>query len=185
MKRYYNYSFLMFLAALFLLSCSPKEEKPEIVIKVPDLLIYEHQQTKDIVQLVYDAVNEIELKDVSAFAQFRIEGSKWFHDDVYVFVWSMGGIRYVYPPDQTGEKQNMTNLKDKNGKLIGKKIIDTAKAGEGWVFYTWNKTGSDVPSQKSTFIKKAVDHDGVAYLVGCGLYDMPIEKVLEKNVLNK
>ncbi|MDO9578669.1 MAG: cache domain-containing protein [Candidatus Cloacimonadales bacterium] len=177
MKIYFNCLLLMAL----LLSCAPKEEKPEIKIQVPDLSVYEYRQTKDVVQLVYDAVNEIELKGVDAFADFRIEGSKWYHDDTYVFVWNMAGIRLVYPPDPSKEKQNMSKLKDENGKPIGKEFIETAQKGEGWVFYMWNKPAFSELYQKTTFIKKAVDHYGVSYLVGCGLYDMPVEKVLEQN----
>ncbi len=177
MRRFFKYAFVLIITIL--LSCTPKEEMPKIKIKVPDLSVYKHQQTKDVVQLVYDAVNEIELKGVDAFAEFRIEGSKWYRGDTYVFVWNMDGIRFVYPPDPAGEKQNMSKLKDENGKPIGKEFIETAQKGEGWVFYMWNKPGSSEPYPKTTFIKKAIDHYGVSYLVGCGLYDMPVEKVPE------
>jgi signal transduction histidine kinase len=164
-----------------MLSCQPKEEILEIEIKVPDLSVYEFQQTKDVVQLVYDAVNEIELKGVEAFAQFRIEGSKWYHDDTYIFVWDMDGIRYIYPPDPADEKQNMSNLTDENGVPIGKGIIEIAQKGEGWLTYMWYKPASNVVSRKTTFIKKAVDHDGIGYVVGCGLYDMAFEKIWSKD----
>ena len=176
MKKIY---FVMFLSMLVLLSCAPKEKTEKVEIKVPNLSIYEHQQTKDIVQLVYDAVNEIELRSVDAFAQFRVEGSKWYNGDTYVFVWGMDGMRYVYPRDPSGEGKNMLDLKDENGKPIGQEFVDAANQDEGWVFYMWSKPGADVQSQKTTFIKKAIDHTGNEYLVGCGLYDMPTEKVLE------
>ncbi|MCF7794016.1 MAG: cache domain-containing protein [Candidatus Cloacimonetes bacterium] len=168
------------LFSLILLSCGQKEEKPEIEIKVPDLTMYEHQQTKDVVQLVYDAVNEIELKGVDAFAQFRVKGSKWFQDETYIFVWGIDGLRYVYPPDPAGEGKNMKDLKDINEKPIGREFIEAADNDEGWVFYMWTKPGETEPEQKTTFIKRAIDADKKVYLVGCGLYGMPQEKVFEE-----
>ena len=173
-------SVILVLLSALLLSCAPKEEKHKM--QIPDLSVYENQQTKDVVQLVYDAVNEIELKGVDAFAQFRVEGSRWFIGDIYVFVWGMDGMRYVYPPDPTGEGKNMSDLKDINDKPIGKEFIDTAKKGEGWVFYMWTKPGEKEPERKTTFIKKAVDHDGMEYLVGCGLYNMIEEKAFQQNL---
>jgi len=182
MKKNNCFTFLLVLAALLLLSCGPKEKTPKQEIKVPKLSKYEHQLTKDIVQLVYDAVNEIELKGVDSFAQFRVEGSKWYKGDTYIFVWGMDGVRYVYPRDPSGEGKNMLSLKDMNGKPIGQKFIEAADQGEGWVFYMWSKPGSVEQSQKTTFIKKAIDNAGTEYLVGCGLYDMPTEKVLEESL---
>lgn len=170
----------LLITSLILLSCAAKKEKPEIKIQIPDLSVYEHQQTKDVVQLVYDAVNEIELKGVDAFAQFRVKGSKWFQGETYIFVWGIDGMRYVYPPDPSGEGKNMSDLKDINDEPIGQEFIETARQGEGWVFYMWTKPGETEPEQKTTFIKKAVDADGKEYLVGCGLYGMPQEKVFDK-----
>lgn len=161
---------------LLIISCVSKEKNTH-KIKVPDLSRYEFQQTKEVVQLVYDAVNEIELKGIEAFAQFRVEGSKWYHDDIYVFVWGIEGMRYVYPPNPALEGINMKDLKDVNGKPVGQEFIKAANLGEGWVSYMWTKPNETISSKKITFIKRAVDPDGNAYLVGCGLYDMPPEKV--------
>lgn len=165
---------------MYLFSCTPKNERPEIIIQIPDLSQYEYQQTKDVVQLVYDAVNEIELKGVDAFTQFRVEGSKWYFDDIYIFVWGIDGMRYVYPPDPTGENKNMKDLKDINGKSIGKEFIEAAQNDEGWVFYMWTKPGQTKPEKKTTFIKRAIDLDGKVFLVGCGLYGMPREKIFKE-----
>jgi len=172
--------FLAVVLLIVFISCTPKEQEAEVKVQVPDLAIYEHQQTKDVVKLVYDAVNEIEQSGTKAFEKFRQPGSKWFMQDIYVFVWGMDGMRYVYPPDPAGEGKNMKDLKDINGQPIGQEFIATAGNGEGWVFYMWNKPGATEPETKTTFIKKAVDNDGKEYLVGCGLYGMPREKVFEE-----
>jgi signal transduction histidine kinase len=132
------------------------------------------QQTdrkENIKTLVLDAVTLIQLKGESAFPEFRQEGTRWFYDDTYVFVWRTDGIRLVYPPDVTGEGQNVSTLVDYTGKPIGKIFIDVAisEKGEGWVDYEWPKPGRTMPSTKQTFIK-GVTAAGQDLLVGSSLY---------------
>lgn len=117
------------------------------------------------------AINLINEKGELAFPEFREHNSDWFHNDSYIFVWKTNGIRIVYPPDVSGEGQNMTELEDFNGKPIGSIFIETAlsEEGEGWVDYYWPKPGETEPSLKNTFIKKA-DIGNVTYLVGSGFY---------------
>jgi signal transduction histidine kinase len=173
--------FLNLIIVIFMVftACAPQKDQNAKELQIPDLSRYENEQSKEIVKLVYDAVNEIELKGVDAFAQFRVENSKWFYGDTYVFVWGLDGMRYVYPPDTSGEGRNMADLQDVHNKPIGKDFIAAANAGEGWVFYYWNRPGNPDPEKKTTFIKKAIGPDGSEYLVGCGLYDVPPEKALE------
>ncbi|MEJ2260289.1 MAG: cache domain-containing protein [Nitrosopumilaceae archaeon] len=73
--------------------------------------------------LVLDAVSLIENEGKDAFPEFRLEGSKWFHDDSYVFVWQTDGIRLVYPPDLSGEGQNVSGILDVTGKAIGRLLM--------------------------------------------------------------
>ncbi len=156
---------------VLLFSCSaPKEQEQSI---------YQHEQTKKLVAFVTEAVQLVEKEGEAAFAEFRKKGGKWFHDDMYIFIWGLDGMRYVYPPDLSGEGQNMIVLKDINDKPIGRMIVDavSGEAGEGWVFYQWPKPGGEEPIWKSTFLKKATTSDGKDFLVGSGLYDMKTEKV--------
>lgn len=122
--------------------------------------------------LTNDAVNLMESKGEESFIEFRQKDSKWFHDDFYVFVWRIDGIRVVYPPDPSGEGEDMSDLKDINNKPIGQLFIDIAKSdeGEGWIEYQWPKPGEDAPSTKLTFIKRA-EFNGQTYLVGSGYYE--------------
>jgi len=140
---------------------------------------YDYKETKDLVSFVNRAVDLIEEYGEEAFPQFRIKGNEWDHDDLYIFVWGLDGMRYVYPPDVSGEGKNMLDLKDINGKPIGKLFVEavSGETGEGWVHYEWPKPNSEVPIWKSTFLKKAVAPTGKAYLVSSGLYEMPVDKV--------
>ncbi len=133
--------------------------------------IQQVQEKNRIRTLVIDAANEIEVNGQGVFSDFRQEGSRWFYDDTYVFVWKTDGVRVVYPPDLTGEGQNMTSLIDVNGKPIGVLFIDIAESqsGEGWIEYSWPKPGQTVPSIKETFIKSAT-FGSQSYLVGSGAY---------------
>ncbi len=117
------------------------------------------------------ATNLIAEKGELAFPDLRENNSIWFHNDSYIFVWKTDGIRVVYPPDISGEGQNMINLEDFNGKPIGKLFIETAlsEEGEGWVDYYWPKPGETEPSLKNTFIKRA-SIGNETYLVGSGFY---------------
>jgi len=165
-----------------IISC---KQAPPAEVQAPDLSIYENAETKEIVQLVYDAVTLIEKDGTEAFAEFREKDSKWYYGDTYVFVWGMDGMRYVYPRDVSGEGKNMLELKDINEKPIGQMFVDTAQNGEGWVFYEWTLPEGDKPEWKSTFIKKAIMKDGKEYLVGTGKYNLPMEKVFIENAVNE
>lgn len=127
----------------------------------------ENRQKEELVTLVDQAVQMINEKGESAFPELR--SSSWFHNDSYVFVWRLDGIRVVYPPDPTGEGKNMTDLVDSNGKPIGKLFIQTAQSGSGWVEYMWPEPGDETPSKKITYIKRA-KYKNQTYLVGSGVY---------------
>ena len=175
-----KYLFFVVIILGVIISCTPKAE-----VKALDLSIYEHTQTKEIVQLVYNAVDLIEKDGDKAFPEFRVKDSKWYFGDTYIFVWGMDGMRYVYPRDVSGEGKNVLDLRDINEKPIGEMFVEAAENGEGWVFYEWTIPGQEQPEWKSTFIKKATTPDGTEYLVGTGKYNMPIEKIFIENAVNK
>ena len=175
---------ILLISILVTLNAGDHAKENEVNISIPNLSIYEHEQTKEIVQLVYEAVNLIESEGEVAFSDFRVEDSRWFFNDTYIFVWGMDGMRYVYPRNISGEGKNMLDLKDINSKPIGKMFVETAEKGEGWVFYEWTLPGGDKPEWKSTFIKKALAPSGIEYLVGTGEYNIPMEKVFIETMVN-
>jgi len=128
-------------------------------------------RTGTIKELVVEAASLIEDKGENAFSELRQEGTKWFHDDTYVFVWMTDGIRVVYPPDPSGEGKNMSTLVDVTGKPIGTLFIEIAlsEEDEGWIDYRWPKPGETEPSNKQTYIK-GVTSDEQTFLVGSGIY---------------
>lgn len=160
------YQIFTMVLFIFFISCSSSTSQ------------YDYEETEELVTFVNAAVKLIEENGEEAFPQFRVKDSDWDHGDRYVFVWGLDGMRYVYPPDPSGEGKNMLDLKDINGKPIGKLFVQAVigETGQGWVHYQWPKPGSDIPIWKSTFLRKAVTSSGNEYLVGSGLYDMPVDK---------
>ncbi|KKG10793.1 cache domain-containing protein [Methanosarcina sp. 2.H.A.1B.4] len=138
-------------------------------------------QKEYIASKVRDAVVLIEEKGEESFPEFRQPESEWFRDDFYIFVWKTDGMRLVYPPNLSGEGENMSELQDSMGKPIGKLFIETALSdeGEGWVSYYWPKPGEVEPSLKYAFIK-GVSFDGEDCLVGSGFY--ADDYILTKNL---
>ena len=117
-------------------------------------------------------------KGEKAFGAFRQKGSRWFHDDQYLYVWDMNGLRYVYPPDRDREGEHVLGIKDIDGKPIGKLMVNIAasKEAKGWLHYRWPKPGQKAPEWKSTYVMKVQSPSGKAYLIGSGAYDLPVQK---------
>jgi len=120
--------------------------------------------------LVTRAAALIDREGKAAFAEFRIKGSEWFHDDSYLFVYDLHSNVLLNPAFPAREGTNVSGQKDANGKLFHDEIIRVAQTkGSGWVDYMFPKPGQTQPSQKWAYVK-AVKIDGVAGLVASGFY---------------
>ena len=119
-------------------------------------LSYEHADTRALVALVRDAANLIQTKGQSAFQDFRASGSRWRQGETYVFVLDREGNMLVHP-DPAMEGKNELDLKDINGKLIIRGLIDAAAAflgkPEGWYHYQWPVPGGLLPRWKSSYVR--------------------------------
>jgi len=138
---------------------------------------YRYAETNNLVALVDEAVSKVKQKGEGAFADFAIKDSKWRKGDTYIFVLDMKGTFYAHEnPDMVGK--NYIDLKDKNGKPIVKWLIQKAGSEKhcGWTHYLWVKPGQTVPTWKTTYVRLAQTPSGKEYVVGCGLYDMKMEK---------
>lgn len=175
--------FMPLLCVFLLASCASDRMKDEVAENVPlasaNAESYQYQETRDLVRFVDEAVDAIHREGEAVFPAFRREGSRWLQGERYVFVWDLEGDRYVYPPDLAHEKGNQAQLKDIDGKPIGRMFIEAAAGpgGKGWVHYRWYKPGDPEPTWKSTYIKRAEAPDGMTYLVGSGVYNMRVEPV--------
>ncbi|WP_337287003.1 cache domain-containing protein [Candidatus Methylomirabilis sp.] len=101
----------------------------------------------------------------------RKKDSEWYKGDAYIFVDDMNGTVLLLPTEPELEGKNLIDMKDANGKLWMRAFIETAKTrGSGWVDYMWPKPGTDKPSKKISYLKKAKMPDGKMVFVGAGMY---------------
>jgi signal transduction histidine kinase len=141
--------------------------------------VYEHRETRDLVALVNDASELVHTKGEAAFADFRVSGSRWRQGETYIFVLDPQGNMLVHP-DPRLEGKNEMDLKDINGKLIIRGIIDAATAlpdkPEGWYHYEWPVPGEILPRWKSTYVRMVTAPSGQGYTVGAGMYNDRMER---------
>ncbi len=137
--------------------------------------------------LVREGAAVLERRGEAAYAEFRKRGSKWFRDDTYLFVWDMQGIRRFHAANPEGEGQDVSDLKDVRGRPIGPRFLEVAQSpsGEGWVHYMYPEPGNIFPAWKSTFIKRVALPSGEQRLVGSGVYDMQLDRVMVEDLVDR
>ncbi|MEH8019336.1 methyl-accepting chemotaxis protein [Rheinheimera muenzenbergensis] len=62
-----------------------------------------------------------------------------FSDDGYMFVYDLQGVNIVHGSNQALEGRNLIDLKDPNGILLIRDLIDAGKQGGGFVEYMWDE----------------------------------------------
>ena len=156
---------------------------PKVFCEAPG----EDTRVRAVVALVREAAALVETQGEAAFPEFRKQGGKWFHDDIYIFVEDPQGQVHVNGPQPAIEGQNIIDFKDKGGKpLVRDYIKMTAQHpdGETWTHYQWNRPPSEAVAWKSAFIKSVKAPSGKQYLVGSGLYDLPTDKMFVEDTVN-
>jgi len=123
-----------------------------------------------VVEQVDDAADLLETLGELAFETLRDKSSGYRFYDAYVFVMDEQGVQHVNAGFPENEGKNLLDLKDPNGKVIGREILALLDdRSTGWVDYLWPRPGDTRPVQKSTYVRK-VDVDGRMLVVGAGMY---------------
>jgi len=101
-----------------------------------------------------------------SYAAFN-DGAGQFKDrDLYVFVMDLNGKMLSHGANAKLIDKDLSNLKDSDGKLFIKAMLDVAKAkGKGWVDYKWPHPVTKAIEPKSTYVEKIDD-----LVIGCGIY---------------
>lgn len=148
-----------------------------------------HKDTRELIGLVRDAAKLIEQNGDSSFAEFKQKGSKWLHDDAYIFVLDRNGFVYLNPPRPELEGKNQIELKDLTGKSFIKSFVNKttgySNKREGWSHYVWYKPGEENAMWKTSYVKLVKAPSGKEYIVGSGLYNMKMEKVFVVDVVDE
>jgi signal transduction histidine kinase len=102
-----------------------------------------------------------------AFAAFSDPANTTFHDrDLYVYVYDLNGVALAHGNNPKMVGKPLIGLKDNEGKLMIKEMVDTAKnKGKGWVEFKWPNPVTKVVEPKAGYIEKVDD-----MLVGSGIY---------------
>lgn len=123
-----------------------------------------------VVDLVKDAVGQLEKNGQAAFRLFHDPTGPFLAKDAYIFVVGADGLELVNPAFPNLEGRNILNQKDTQGKLLIREMLQTVQtSGSGWVDYLWPKPGESVSTRKSAYVSKATLGDKWV-LVGCGVY---------------
>lgn len=170
------------VAAIALALCSCEKS----AAKGPDKQRYEHAETRELVRLVDDAAKLIETKGEAAFATFATPGSRWRHQETYIFVVEPEGTMRVHPdPGRVGK--NQLDLEDVAGRPIIRGIIDavTTNDARGWYHYEWPVPGGIFPRWKSTYVRLVKAPSNKRYIVGSGMYDDRMERAFVVEMVEK
>ena len=137
--------------------------------------------------LVRDGAALLAERGERAYPELRQKGSRWFRDGTYFLVYSMSGIRVFHAANPATEGQDITALKDVLGRPIGRAILEaaTSPSGEGWVHYMYPEPGDLFPTWKSTFVTRVRFPSGELMAVGCGVYNMPIDRTLIQDLVDR
>ena len=150
---------------------------------------YIYEDTKQLVMLVENAASLIERKGDAAFKEFSVKNSIWFNDKFYIFAYNAAGICVFHPIESIFMGQNLSKLKDIEGRSVIEMIIDIGTKPQpdasGWVFYLWEGPWHSYPRWKGSYVRKAVAPDGKVCLVGSGLYDIKVERVFIQDRVDK
>jgi signal transduction histidine kinase len=137
--------------------------------------------------LVREAAAVLEERGEKAYPEFRKKDSKWFRDDTYFFVYAMDGTRAFHAAEPESEGRSAAESKDIHGRPYGRMMLDagSGSTGEGWVHYMYPEPGNIFPAWKSSFVKRVTYPSGKRYIVGCGIYNMQMDKAFIEDVVNR
>ena len=140
-----------------------------------------------LIAFVREAAAVFEQRGEAAFAEFRRKGSKWFQGDTYVFVWTAEGTRVFNAPNPAMEGLDAIDVKDAHGRPYGRMFRDVAasQSGEGWVHYMFHEPGGIFPRWKSSFLKRVASPSGKQHLVGCGIYEMQMDRTFIVDLVDR
>lgn len=142
--------------------------------------IYLYEDTRRLVALVEEAAGLLEQQGPAVFAQLGRKGSRWYSNDHYFFVYDAEGNCVFHPVEPQLVGRNLLGLKDMNGKPVGRLVNNIGKMpsprASGWIFYLWEEGQQITPMWKSSYVRKVIGPDHKIYLIGCGSYNMKVEK---------
>ena len=97
--------------------------------------------------------------------------------DGYFFLYDFDGTNLMHPRQPELVGKNLLGLRDARGLLAIRAMIDKARAGGGFVDYTWNKPSTREEAPKIAYVT------GLArwhWMIGTGTYTDDVDRVLQQ-----
>lgn len=103
-----------------------------------------------------------------ACARISDPGEPSFHDgELYVFVLDYSGIVTCHGAHPALAGKNLWGMKDPSGQPFIQNIIETGKAGGGWVTYKWAHPETKKMQDKESYV---LNCEGCKMVVGVGIF---------------
>ncbi|OOZ38705.1 hypothetical protein BOW53_14365 [Solemya pervernicosa gill symbiont] len=148
-----------------------KQTKTRHVVETAHgLFDYYHQQSSA------GALTEAQAKQsaIDAIKALRYEESDYF------WINDMGPVMVMHPIKPKLDGQDLSGLKDPNGKHLFVAFVDKVRSdGGGFVDYLWPKPGFDQPVEKVSYVK---GFEPWGWVIGSGVYIDDIDAVFWANV---
>lgn len=136
------------------------------ITDMPSMKIFEFDIDKkraSVKNLVTDAVEFFKKNSVRKSCKNFSHTEKFRQGEVYLFILDKKGVFLAHGQEPQVVWKNMYNDKDGRGSFFVRDILNTAKAGGGWVSYEWRD------ASKVTYVQP-VNKDGDMYVIGAGYY---------------
>ncbi|WP_211453849.1 cache domain-containing protein [Collimonas antrihumi] len=155
------------------------------------------QQQRATIQAAYLASKEAELKHYVALATRSIAhlyesgrndpatleeakailGKLSYGDDGYFFIYDMQGKSLMHPRQPELVGQDLWDMKDANGSLTIRHLIERAKSGGGFERYLWEKPSSHHVAPKLGYV---VALPNWGWMLGTGIYLDDVDEALNQ-----
>lgn len=99
-----------------------------------------------------------------------------FADDGYFFIYDSKGVNHMHPMKPQLEGKNLYSFKDENGVELIAGLIDAAKSGDGYLYFSWHKPSIDALAPKLGYAEYLSKWD---WVLGSGVYIDDVEEKLE------
>jgi len=111
----------------------------------------------------------------------RSLASSTFASTDYYWIIDIAGTMVMHPLTKELIEKNVLDTKDLNGNFPFRESIQRAKAGGGWVKYSWPKPGSPKSYPKLTYVSYFQPWD---WVLGIGIYMDDVENEITSKTLH-
>ncbi len=168
-----KFFFLLLLSSGLLLTTSCSRTG-----NMPDISMYEFQDTRNLVKFVYESAGKLEKDGLKQIEDFRKNRSLYRKENYYLYVYRTNGDNLFHAGVGDIEGKNLMEITDINGKKIMHLVLqalENRKNPHGWVHYSWWEPGKFYPVPKSSCHFKVNTPGGDELIVGAGM-DYPHEE---------